>query len=143
MARAERHRGCGARKVDFVGAVVSKLGGCLQSVDFFGGERLEIVDGHTDFLLLVGRNSAEVGHEGVQRPLLAKIFDAERLDGFSILGGSGLDFGLQCVYFLKHMLLEFLLLVGFRMQIYAFFGYTPKRRPAMFTQVYRLRNIKI
>ena len=86
MARAKLDGvGC-ARQVDGLVATFLRLTCLTQLVDALGGECLQFVDLHTDRLLLVGSDVAEVVHQGGNLTLLTQVFQSELLHFVSVLG---------------------------------------------------------
>ena len=100
---AKLHGSSRTGEVNLIGRVVGHFSGLLQGVDLVGGKSLELVDGHADGFLLVGRHVAEIGHQGVEFALFAEIFEAEGLHFIGVRSRCGFNLSLQCVYSVEHI----------------------------------------
>ena len=79
--------------------------GLFQLVQLVLHSRLEFVNTHSHFSLLLGRNVAEVVHQFVERSLFAHIAKAKFLPLFFVAGFQGLNFRKQGLDFLYHIII--------------------------------------
>ena len=89
-------------KIESIICALLSLTLLAQLIDALGGQSLQLVNLHTNRLLLVGGNLAEVVHQGCNLTLLAQIFQSELLNFLSVFSAQILYFFQKFVYLIKY-----------------------------------------
>ena len=100
MARTQTNRVGRTRQVDVVGLVATTLQLLLERVDMVESQLFQLVDFHSDHLLLLGSHIAEIRHQRVDFALSAEVFQTQLFNFFGTCRRQSADFLQQCFYFL-------------------------------------------